>query len=94
MVACFLCEMEGLFPEMRLALRKGDLAKVGRLGHRMKGTVVYLGAEAAREAARAVEHFEEHPGQKAEAERAVNALEQQCELLKSVLTAKQPACPP
>ena len=39
--------------------------------------MVYLGAEAAR-AARAVEHFEEHPGQKAEAEHAVNVLEQRC----------------
>jgi len=74
MVACFLCEVDSLFPQRRAALQKGDLVTVGRLGHRMKGTVVYLGADAAREAALAAEHFERHPGNDTDAEQAVNAL--------------------
>jgi HPt (histidine-containing phosphotransfer) domain-containing protein len=85
MIACFHCEVDSLFPQIREALQKGDLVAVGRLGHRMKGTVVYLGAEAAKEAALRVEHFERHPGTVAEAEQAVNGLEQHCEILKSAL---------
>jgi HPt (histidine-containing phosphotransfer) domain-containing protein len=87
MVECFFCEADTLFPQMRSALKKGDLVEVGRLGHRMKGTVVYLGAEAAREAALRVEHFERHPGIEAEAKEAVNSLEKACEALKSALVA-------
>ena len=51
MIQCFFDEVDNLFPQMRAALEKGDLAEVGRLGHRMKGTVVYLGAQPAKEAA-------------------------------------------
>ena len=51
MIQCFFDEVDNLFPQMRAALEKGDLVEVGRLGHRMKGTVVYLGAEPAKEAA-------------------------------------------
>ena len=46
MIQCFFDEVDNLFPQMRAALEKGDLVEVGRLGHRMKGTVVYLGARA------------------------------------------------
>ena len=45
MIQCFFDEVDNLFPQMRAALEKGDLVEVGRLGHRMKGTVVYLGAD-------------------------------------------------
>ena len=44
MIQCFCEELHSVFPQMRAALEKGDLVEVGRLGHRMKGTVVYLGA--------------------------------------------------
>ena len=57
MIQCFFDEVDNLFPQMRAALEKGDLGEVGRLGHRMKGTVVYLGAEPAEEAALRVERF-------------------------------------
>ena len=57
MIQCFFDEVDNLFPQMRAALEKGDLVEVGRLGHRMKGTVVYLGAEPAKEAALRVERF-------------------------------------
>ena len=42
MAQCFQDEVTNLFPQMRAALEKGDLVEVGRLGHRIKGTVVYL----------------------------------------------------
>ena len=49
---------------MRAALQKGDLVEVGRLGHRLKGTIAHIGAEAAREAAERVERFMLHAANK------------------------------
>ena len=63
---------------------KGDLAEVGRLGHRLKGTIVYLGAEPAEKTAIAVEEFLQG-GEPAQAEEAVRAFEQECERLESAL---------
>ena len=57
MIQCFFDEVDNLFPQMRAALARGDLVEVGRLGHRMKGTVVYLGAQPAKQAALRVERF-------------------------------------
>ncbi len=51
MIQCFFDEVDNLLPKMRAALEKDDLEEVGRLGHRMKGTVVYLGAQPLEEAA-------------------------------------------
>jgi HPt (histidine-containing phosphotransfer) domain-containing protein len=70
---------------MREASEKGDLAEVARLGHRLKGTIVYLGAEPAEKAAIAVEKIREDGGEKAEAEKLVRALEHECELLESAM---------
>jgi len=82
----FLEEADGLMTQMRTALAKGDLAEVGRLGHRMKGTLVYLGAEPAERAAVRVERFcSPHRSTAAEAEEAIRALEQECTLLRAVL---------
>jgi len=86
MMQCFLDEVDNLFPQMRAALRKGDLEEVGRLGHRMKGTVVYLGAQPAKEAALRVERFcKSSGGTPAEAEESINALEQECMVLRIAL---------
>jgi hypothetical protein len=61
--------------------------EVGRLGHRMKGTVLYLGAEPAKQAALRVEQFaKSSDGRPGDAEEAVNALEQECLLLKAALS--------
>jgi signal transduction histidine kinase/CheY-like chemotaxis protein/HPt (histidine-containing phosphotransfer) domain-containing protein len=87
-------EADSLFPQMRAALEKGDLREVGRLGHRLKGTVVYLGAASTSEAALRVERFEWHGGEQSEAEEAVNALEHECEVLKAVLTEHRLAAAP
>lgn len=56
---------------MRAALEKGGVVEVGRLGHRIKGTVVYLGAQPAKEATLRVERFCRCGGTAAEAAEAI-----------------------
>jgi two-component system sensor histidine kinase/response regulator len=89
MIQYFFDEVDSLIAQMRTTLEKGDLHELGQLGHRLKGTVVYLGAEAAREAALAVEKFEWQAGERADAEEAVNSLEKQCQTLKAALVEHQ-----
>jgi PAS domain S-box-containing protein len=87
MIQCFFDEVDNLFPQMRAALKKGDLAEVGRFGHRLKGTVVYLGAQPAKEAALRVERFCKcGGGTPSEAGEAINALEHECLALKAALS--------
>lgn len=87
MISIFLAEIDSLFPQIRAALEKGDLQEAGRLGHRMKGTVAYLGAEPAEQAALGVERFSKSSGgTSTEAEEAVIALERECTSLKAALT--------
>jgi PAS domain S-box-containing protein len=86
MVQCFFQDVEKLLPQMRAALALGDLEEVGQLGHRMKGTLVYLGAEAARPAASRLERFSfSTEGAPAEAAEAVDSLDRECFALKAVL---------
>jgi PAS domain S-box-containing protein len=86
MAQCFLADVDRLLPQMRAALQGGDLQAVGRLGHRLKGTVVYLGAEPAREAALRVERFcKSSDGTPSEAKAAIDALERECIALRSAL---------
>ena len=87
MIQCFFDEVGKLFPQMRAALKKGDLGEVGRLGHRMKGTVVYLGAQPAKEAALRVERFcKSSSGCPSEAEETVHELERECIRLRDALS--------
>ncbi|MHB0955452.1 MAG: response regulator [Pirellulaceae bacterium] len=88
MIECFFDEAESLLPQMRAALHKGDLIDVGRLGHRLKGTVVYLGAKRAKEAAYRVEQLgmcNAATASEAEVQEAVKALEHECKVLKAAL---------
>jgi PAS domain S-box-containing protein len=86
MMQYFLEETDSLFPQMRAALDRGDLDEVGKLGHRMKGTVVFLAAHPAEEAALQVERFcKSGGGSRSDAEDAVNALEHECLALKAAL---------
>ena len=89
MIAYFFKDAASFLPQMRAALQKGDLVEVGRLGHRLKGTVGHVGAEAAREAALRVERFMLHAGEQSEAEEAVRVLERECEVLRAALTEYQ-----
>jgi two-component system sensor histidine kinase/response regulator len=89
MAQCFLEEVRDLAPQIRAALERGDLAEVGRLGHRLKGTIAYLGATPAEKAAVAVEEAGQAGG-KTEAEEAVQSLEHECDALAKVLAAFGP----
>jgi PAS domain S-box-containing protein len=86
----FFKDADTLLPRIHAALQAGNLAEVGRLGHRLKGTLLHLGAEPAREAARRVEQLMLHAGKPADAAEAVNALDRQCELLKQALAPHRP----
>ena len=80
---------------MRAALRAGDLVEVGHLGHRMKGTVVYLGAEAAKQATLDVERFcKSSGGDSADADRAIETLQRACAALKAALIGHPLAAEP
>ncbi len=95
MIQCFFDEVDKLLPQMRTGLQNGDVVQVGRLGHRLKGTVVYLGAEPAKQAALGVEQFcKPGGGTPAEAEQAVNALERECLVLKAALAEHPLAAAP
>jgi CheY-like chemotaxis protein len=94
MIAFFFMDVDNLIPQMQAALRKGDLPEVGRLGHRLKGTLGHIAAEPAREAALRVEHFLLHEGQQTEAEKAVRALEEECKILRAALIEHQAASGP
>ncbi len=87
MIGCFFDDVDNLLPQMRAALKTGNLVEVGRLGHRMKGTLVYFGAEPVEAAAIRVERFcESNGGTPSEAEEAINALEHECMTLKAALS--------
>jgi CheY-like chemotaxis protein len=86
----FFKDADTLLPRIHAALQAGDLTEVGRLGHRLKGTLLHLGAEPAREAARRVEQLMLHAGKPADAEEAVKSLDRECELLKQALTPHRP----
>jgi CheY-like chemotaxis protein len=91
MIGFFYNEVDNLFPQMRAALEKGALEEVGHLGHRMKGTVSYLGAHPTREAALGVERFcTSSGGTASEAEAAVDRLEQECIRLKAAIARHSP----
>jgi signal transduction histidine kinase/HPt (histidine-containing phosphotransfer) domain-containing protein len=86
MKQCFFNEVDDLFLQMRAALRQGDLTQIGRLGHRLKGTLLYLGAQPAADAAYRLESFGAAQGvTPSEAEEAIDAAEQHCTVLKAAL---------
>jgi signal transduction histidine kinase/DNA-binding response OmpR family regulator/HPt (histidine-containing phosphotransfer) domain-containing protein len=85
MIQCFRDDIKSLLPQMKAALQAGDLVQVGRLGHRLKGTIVYLGAAPAAGAAQRVAYFSQNSGEQAEVEEAVKSLERECEALNSSL---------
>ena len=51
MIQFFFDDIDKLLPQIRIAAEQGDLTEVGRLGHRLKGTITHLAAESARDAA-------------------------------------------
>jgi CheY-like chemotaxis protein len=86
MIQYFFDDVETILPQVRLALDRGDLMEVGKLGHRLRGTISHLAAESAKKAALRVERFcKPGIGDLSDAKEAVNALEHECIVLKSAL---------
>ena len=86
MIQYFFADAGSLLPQIRGALARGDLQAVGYLGHRLKGTLIYLGAEAAQAAALRVERVcTSSDGSRLAAEAAVDTLEQACQELTAAL---------
>ena len=94
MMQFFFLDVDKLLPQVRSALQRGDFSEVGRLGHRLKGTISHLAAAPASEAALRVEHLMPPASEPADAEEAVRALERECEVLKAALTEYQAATAP
>jgi PAS domain S-box-containing protein len=94
-IQLFFTDVEKLLPQLRAALQRGDLTEVGKLGHRLKGTIAHLAAERAKEAAMRVEHLMVHDGgSQAEAEEAVRMFERECQLLNAALAEYQAVSAP
>ncbi|MCE5268693.1 MAG: PocR ligand-binding domain-containing protein [Planctomycetaceae bacterium] len=87
----FFDDVENLLPKLHAALRDGDRAEVGRLGHRLKGTIVHLAASRALDAARQVEMIGLPGGEQLNAETAVETLDRECQTLKKALEQHQAA---
>jgi HPt (histidine-containing phosphotransfer) domain-containing protein len=95
MAQFFLGEVDEVFLQMRAALGQGDLSEVGRLGHRLKGTVVYLGARRADEAALGLERVcRASNGSASEAASALGAFQQECLTLRAALAGHPLAAEP
>ena len=84
MVECLYEESDALLDQMRKALEGRDSEELGRAAHRLKGTVVFLGAPRAAEAARRVEQI----GLQGELDtcgEALDQLQEQISLLQAAL---------
>jgi HPt (histidine-containing phosphotransfer) domain-containing protein len=86
MVNVFPTESTELLSQMRRALSNGDISETGRAAHRLRGTVVFLGAQPAADAALEVEQASKS-GDLAAVAKAIVSLEHQVELLRKVLAA-------
>ena len=86
----FFKDADTLLPRIHAALQAGDLREVGRLGHRLKGTLLHLGAEPAKEAARRVEQLMLHGGKPAEGRSRHGTQYRQCDRLKQALAPHRP----
>ncbi len=88
MVGYFYDEADPLINQMRIALAHNDADELGRTAHRLKGTVVYLGAAPALEAAACVERIG-LSGDLSEAPAAIERLGIELERLKSALESQR-----
>jgi HPt (histidine-containing phosphotransfer) domain-containing protein len=87
MIQCFYDDVRNLFPLLHSAVEKGNLEEASRLGHRIKGTILYLGAHQAVLAAMRVEQLNSKLMPENEAREVVENLQRACDLLKSALSA-------
>jgi two-component system, sensor histidine kinase and response regulator len=85
MVGCLFDEADPLLERMRSALGKADAAELLKASHRLKGTVLYLGAHPALDATGRVEQMG-LSGDLTGAAEAIQQLEKQIELLKAAIS--------
>lgn len=86
MARCFFPESERVLPQLYSAAAGGDWAEVGHLAHRLKGTIVHLGAASAREAVLEVERLSRSASPAApQLQAAIHALERECTELRRAL---------
>ncbi|NUQ62479.1 MAG: Hpt domain-containing protein [Pirellulales bacterium] len=90
MLGCLYDAADELVARIRAAARQSDLEELGRLAHRPKGTVVYLGAPTATAAAHQVEQLGKS-GDLAGAAEAIDALERHLKDLKEALNSHRAA---
>ena len=84
MVGCLFDESDSLLEQMHAALKSGDAEELGRTAHRLKGTVVFLGAPPAADATMRVEQIG-LSGELDNAAEAIDQLQTQLQLLKDAL---------
>jgi HPt (histidine-containing phosphotransfer) domain-containing protein len=84
MVDSFFTEADDLVGQIQMAIDKADGCEIARLSHRLAGTVVYLGAQAATEAARYLEQLG-RSGDLCDTAEAFDELVYELELLKEEL---------
>jgi len=83
-VDSFFEEAEPIIKQIHAAAAKADGAEVGRLAHRLRGTVTYLAAEPAADAAGRVEEIGTS-GRMGDAQTAISELEHELTRLKTAL---------
>ncbi len=86
MIAFFLTDSTDLLAKMRTALRNRDTEEIANAAHRLRGTVLYLGAKAAVDAAKRTEQTG-RSGDLAAAATAVEQLEDEIRLLAEAIVA-------
>jgi len=85
MVQCYFTDLDTLCPQLRAAAERGDYPEVSRLAHRLNGTLAYLGAQPARDAAQRLEQLCGRGPTPAAARDAVSLFEQECLTLRAAL---------
>jgi signal transduction histidine kinase/DNA-binding response OmpR family regulator/HPt (histidine-containing phosphotransfer) domain-containing protein len=90
MVGFFFSDGLKLMPEIRAAAEAGDAAAVARKVHRLKGTLLYLGAKAASEAVARVEALG-RSGDLTDTARAVRSMDMEVTRLAEALRPYAPA---
>ena len=85
MVECLFSEGNPLLEQIRASLGNADARELGDAAHKLIGTVIYLGAPPALNAARRVEHMG-LSGDLSGAAEAIQELEMQTDLLKTALS--------
>jgi len=86
MVNCFFCETDEIMRSLREAHQQGKTDDVRAIAHRLKNTVVYLGAQPATQSILEVEKTAK-AGELAKTDQALRGLELQLENLKCSLNA-------